>query len=73
MDRIPGVHADPEILGGVPVFIGTRVPVRALFDYLERGRALQEFLDDFPTVSKDLAIGVLEHLKHLVVQVSSAR
>ncbi len=72
-EQIPGVHADPEILGGVPVFIGTRVPVRALFDYLERGRALAEFLDDFPTVTKALAISVLEHMKQLAAHASSAR
>ena len=72
-DQIPGVHADPEILGGVPVFIGTRVPVRALFDYLERGRALAEFLDDFPTVTKALAVGVLEHMKQLAANAAPAR
>ena len=69
---VPGVHADPEILGGAPVFIGTRVPVRALFDYLERGRALGEFLDDFPTVTKEQATGVLEHMKRLAVHASSS-
>ena len=72
-DQIPGVHADPEILGGVPVFVGTRVPVRALFDYLERGRALAEFLDDFPTVKKGLAVGVLEHMKQLAAHAAPAR
>lgn len=58
--RIPGVHSDPDILGGTPVFVGSRVPVRALLDYLEHGRPLAEFLDDFPTVDKALAVGVLE-------------
>jgi uncharacterized protein (DUF433 family) len=72
-DQIPGVHADPEILGGTPVFVGTRVPVRALFDYLERGRALAEFLDDFPTVEKAQAVGVLEHMKQLAAHAASAR
>lgn len=72
-ERIPGVHSDPEILGGVPVFVGTRVPVRALFDYLEHGHPLGEFLDDFPTVTKEQAAGVLEHVKRLAVDASSAR
>jgi uncharacterized protein (DUF433 family) len=73
MDKIPGVHSDPEILGGTPVFVGSRVPVRALIDYLEHGRPLAEFLDDFPTVDKTLAVGVLEHLKRLVGHAPSAR
>lgn len=71
--QIPGVHSDPEILGGTPVFVGSRVPVRALFDYLERGRALAEFLDDFPTVDKAQAIGVLEHMKELAANAAPAR
>lgn len=62
---IPGVHSDPETLGGTPVFVGTRVPVRAMLDYLERDRSLAEFLDDFPTVDRALAVGVIEYLKHL--------
>ena len=70
---IPGVHSDPEILGGTPVFVGTRVPVRALLDYLEHGRPLGEFLDDFPTVDRALAIGVLEHMKQLVTHAASSR
>lgn len=70
---VPGVHSDPEILGGVPVFVGTRVPVRALFDYLEHGHPLGEFRDDFPTVTKEQAAGVLEHVKRLAVDASSAR
>lgn len=74
MDQpIPGVHSDPELLGGTPVFVGTRVPVRALLDYLEHDRPLAEFLDDFPTVDRALAIGVLEHLKHVVSHASAAR
>lgn len=51
---------DRAILGGTPVFRGTRVPFQALVDYLEGGRTLGEFLDDFPTVSKDAAVGALE-------------
>ena len=71
--RIPGVHSDPDILGGTPVFVGTRVPVRALLDYLEHDRPLGEFLDDFPTVKKTLALGVLEHMKQLVAHANSSR
>ena len=70
---IPGVHSDPEILGGTPVFVGTRVPVRAMLDYLERDRPLAEFLDDFPTVDRALAIGVLEHMKQVVADAPAAR
>jgi len=58
--RKPVTHCDPEILGGTPVFIGTRVPAQALIDYLEGGHSLGEFLDDFPTVSPDQAIAALE-------------
>ena len=72
-EPIPGVHSDPEILGGTPVFVGTRVPVRAMLDYLERDRPLTEFLDDFPTVDRPLAVGVLEHLKQVVADAPAAR
>ncbi len=54
------IHSDPEILGGTPVFVGTRVPLRNLIDYLEGGYSLDEFLDDFPSVSREQAIAVLE-------------
>jgi uncharacterized protein (DUF433 family) len=54
------VHSDPEILGGTPVFIGTRVPVRILLDYLEGGEPLEEFLENYPSVSREQAIGFLE-------------
>jgi len=54
------VNRDPNILGGTPVFRGTRVPVKALFDYLENGDSLDEFLDDIPGVSRDQAVGILE-------------
>ena len=58
---------DPDILGGTPVFLGTRVPFQALLDYLEGGETLDEFLDDFPTVSKDAAVSALELAKSLLV------
>lgn len=61
------VHSDPDILGGTPVFVGTRVPVQALIDYIEGGHALEKFLDDFPTVSRALAVAALEQAKaHLL-------
>ena len=61
------VHSDPDILGGTPVFIGTRVPVQALIDYIEGGHSLEEFLDDFPTVSRKIAVAALEQAKaHLL-------
>ena len=56
----PIIHCDPEIQGGVPVFYGTRVPVKNLFDYLEAGDSLDQFLHSFPSVSKDQAVAALE-------------
>ncbi len=53
------INIDPDILGGTPVFRGTRVPIESLFDHLEGGVSLDEFLDDFPTVKKEQAIEVL--------------
>jgi uncharacterized protein (DUF433 family) len=60
MDRAKIVHSDPEILGGTPVFVGTRVPVQTLLVYFEKGETLEEFLDNFPTVSRKQAIAFLE-------------
>jgi uncharacterized protein (DUF433 family) len=54
------ITIDPDILGGVPVFKGTRVPVKTLFEYLENGYSLDEFLECFPSVTRDLAREVLE-------------
>jgi uncharacterized protein (DUF433 family) len=51
----PVIQSDPNILGGVPVFVGTRVPVRTLLDYLEVGDPLSEFLEDFPSVTREQA------------------
>lgn len=62
MDPKPLINQDPEILGGTPVFTGTRVPVQNLMDYLEGNETLDEFLDDFPSVTREQAIGVLELL-----------
>ena len=58
---------DPDILGGTPVFRGTRVPFQALLDYLEGGQTLAEFLDDFPTVTREAAVAALEAAKTLLV------
>ena len=58
---------DPDILGGTPVFRATRVPFQALLDYLEGGQTLTEFLDDFPTVTREAAISALEIAKTLLV------
>lgn len=54
------ITVDPEIHSGTPVFAGTRVPVKTLFDHLEAGDSLEVFLDDFPSVSRELAVAVLE-------------
>lgn len=54
------VHSDPEISGGTPVFRGTRVPVQSLFDYLEGGETIEQFLDQFLSVSKEQALAALE-------------
>jgi uncharacterized protein (DUF433 family) len=57
------VHSDPQIMGGTAVFVGTRVPFQTLLDYLEAGDPLSEFLEDFPTVSREQAIAALEQAK----------
>jgi uncharacterized protein (DUF433 family) len=54
------ISIDPEVLGGLPVFKGTRVPIESLFDHLEAGVSLDEFLEDFPTVSREQAVAALE-------------
>ncbi len=66
------VHCDPDILGGTPVFVGTRVPVKALLDYIAGGHTLDDFLDDFPTVTRAQAVAVLEQGMKLLVD-SNAR
>ena len=63
----PRVTSDPEVMGGTPVFIGTRVPVRILFEHLEAGDTLEVFLEDFPSVSRELAIQVLEDARSYLV------
>jgi len=63
MNRDEVYHSDPEILGGTPVFTGTRVPVQHLLDYIEGGDTLDDFLKGFPTVSREQAIAFLEMAK----------
>jgi uncharacterized protein (DUF433 family) len=58
---------DPEILSGMPVFAGTRVPAKNLLDHLEHGRSIEEFLEDFPTVRRDQVIAALEEMKELLL------
>lgn len=58
---------NPDILGGTPVFRGTRVPIQALFDYLQGGETLEDFLQGFPTVSREVAIAALEEAKELLL------
>ena len=65
------VHSDPEILGGTPVFVGTRVQVQSLFDYLEGGETLNDFLRQFPSVEREQAIAALEMARDSII--SSAR
>jgi uncharacterized protein (DUF433 family) len=60
------VHTDPDILGGTPVFVGTRVPVRILFEHLAAGDSMDTFLDAFPSVRREQAVAVLELAEDLV-------
>lgn len=61
------INRDPEIMGGTPVFMGTRVPIKNLFDYLESGYSLDGFLEQFPSVSRERAKAVLELYKELLL------
>lgn len=67
----PVVHSDPDIMSGTPVFVGTRVPFQTLIDYLEAGQPLSDFLDDFPTVSREQAIAALEQAKEALLDRAS--
>lgn len=66
------VSSSPDVLGGTPVFAGSRVPVRNLIDYLEGGETLDDFLDAFPTVSREQAVGVLEAAGRYLTGASAA-
>lgn len=61
------ISSDPEVLGGTPVFAGTRVPVRTLFEYLEDNYTLEQFLEYFPTVSRELALSVLNESENALL------
>lgn len=64
------INKDPEILGGTPVFSGTRVPIRILIEYLEAGDRLDDFLESYPTVSRNQAIEVLKRAKAVLTEKS---
>jgi uncharacterized protein (DUF433 family) len=66
------IHTDPEIMSGKPVFVGTRVPVYNLFDYLEAGDSLEKFLASFPSVSREQAIAALELAKEAVTGIAGS-
>jgi uncharacterized protein (DUF433 family) len=61
------VHSDPEIMGGAPVFVGTRVPVESLFDHLRAGDSIEVFLDGFPSVKREQVLKVLEVVQHEIL------
>jgi uncharacterized protein (DUF433 family) len=65
------VHSDPEIMGGTPVFVGTRVPLQNLVDYLEGGESIEDFLDAFPSVKREQIIAVIEAGKLTVLETIS--
>lgn len=62
------INIDKEILGGTPVFNGTRVPIKNLFDYLETGETIDEFLDDFPSVKREQIIKLLEFSEQIIIK-----
>jgi len=62
------VHRDPEIMGGTPVFVGTRVPLQNLIDYLEGGESIEDFLDGFPSVQRGQVIAVIEAAKLTILE-----
>jgi uncharacterized protein (DUF433 family) len=64
------ISRDPDIMGGAPVFAGTRVPIQTLLDYLEGGDSIDDFLDGFPSVTRDQVIGFLEQARDSLVAAS---
>jgi uncharacterized protein (DUF433 family) len=66
------IHSDPETLGGTPVFVGTRVPVQTLLDYLAEGESIDEFLDHFPTVTRTQAVAALTLAKEMLITYARA-
>jgi uncharacterized protein (DUF433 family) len=69
---VPLITASPDWLGGEPCFSGRRVPVKALFDYMKDGQTLEAFLDDFPSVSREHAVAVIERANHAVAVADAA-
>jgi uncharacterized protein (DUF433 family) len=67
MNKTIAIERNKDVLGGTPVFTHTRVPVQTLLDYLAEGQRLEEFLDDFPTVTREQATAVLEYLKDYIL------
>lgn len=68
MESLKGlVHSDPAIMGGTPVFVGTRVPLQNLIDYLEGGESIEDFLDGFPSVTREQVLRVIEAGKEAVL------
>lgn len=73
MERLQNVvHVDPEIMSGTPVFVGTRVPLYNLFDYLEAGDSLDKFLASFPSVTREQAVAALELAREAVLEVAGS-
>jgi uncharacterized protein (DUF433 family) len=68
MPRSSVIHSDPEVLGGTPVFVGTRVPLKNLTDYLSAGHPLDGFLDDFPGVTREQAVAALAEATEALIQ-----
>jgi uncharacterized protein (DUF433 family) len=66
-------HSDPEIVSGTPVFVGSRVPIASLFEYLMAGDNLDRFLDDFPSVDREKAVGALKIARVQLVEIAFAR
>ena len=67
----PIVSRSPDVMGGTPVFFGTRVPVQTLLDYLEAGESIDDFLEGFPSVTRDHVIAFLEEAKTRVIEAAS--
>ena len=65
------VHSDPDILGGTPVFVGTRVPIQSLFDHLEAGESIEDFLEGFPSVKREQIIAILKESHHHLLAASN--
>jgi len=65
------ISTSPDVMSGTPVFTGTRVPVQTLIDYLEAGESIDDFLDGFPTVSRDLVVAFLEEAKNRMIVAST--